>query len=194
MKRYSLTNKLRVAFMAMLVVLSTLTVVPLTGCGTNTLVADAQAVANACLSIAKIEQATNPTLADNLTAASNALIAATTGWTSGSTTAIINNAAIVVEAALAAIPATATIAPLIPIAVAALNIILANTTPAPTVAVRYSAIANSPYMPTAKAIESQLYRRSLTHWSKASNVKSAFVSMWNAAARSTPGLASAVIR
>lgn len=197
MNAFSLTNKLRATFLMLLVLLSTLAVVPMTGCGTATLIADAQAVANACLSIAKIEQTASPTLADNLTAAANALIAATTGWTSGSPTAIINDAAIVVQAALAAIPETAAIAPLIPIAIAALDIILANTqpSPAPSAAVLQAraAAATNPYAPTAKAIESALNHRSFTHWTKTGNLRPAFTSMWNKTAKSTPGLASAVI-
>jgi hypothetical protein len=100
-----------------------------TGCTPSAaeIAADGNAVATALLSIAALEQPTDPTAAANLTTAANALKAATANWTTGSPTADINSAATAVEVVLASIPQTAIYAPLVAITVAALDAILAAT-------------------------------------------------------------------
>jgi hypothetical protein len=92
-----------------------------------------QTIGKALNSIAALEQATNPTLAADLTTAANALVTVTSNWTSGSSKALFDDAANAVEAVLAAIPMTAAYAPFVAIAVAALDLLISNigTPPAP---------------------------------------------------------------
>lgn len=98
--------------------------------------ADGKVVGQAMLNMAAIIQVTNPTSAATLTTAANALEAATANWTTGSSLALVNDAAQVAEVALASIPQTTAVAPLVAVAVAALDIIIAEaggtgaTTPA----------------------------------------------------------------
>jgi hypothetical protein len=100
------------------------------GCTANQaqeVAASGAAVSAALLSIAAIEQATNPTLAADLTTAATTLKSATANFQTGDSLAIINSAAAVAQTVLAEIPATSQYAPLVAIAVAALDAILAAT-------------------------------------------------------------------
>lgn len=112
--------------MAVMLVPATL---PLAGCGVSAaqIQADGSAVAQAIESIAALEtQQGNSALAQQLTSAAQALQAATSNFQLGNSTAIINDAATALEVALAAIPATAVYAPLIPIAVAAIDTLIGS--------------------------------------------------------------------
>lgn len=91
-----------------------------------TIAADGQAVAKALNSIATALQTSDPSLANELTVAAQTLVTATTGWTTGSPIAVINDAAQVAEAVLGAIPETAVYATFVAIAVTALDILIAN--------------------------------------------------------------------
>lgn len=158
----------------------------------NQIKEDGQAVANAVLAIAKIEAPINPELAANLTTAANGLIAVTSTWTQGSSVAIFNDAATVLEVALGAIPETAAIAPLIPIAVAAIDLLIANIgNPSPAItpdAVKvtmfrveqHAAINPNPYRGKAVIPHS--------HWR---SMKDDFISAWDKTADEHPELASA---
>lgn len=122
---------------AILIALLVMTPITLstTGCPANASAqvrADGAAIAQAITSIAALEtQQGNTALAQNLTLAANSLVAATQNFSSGSATKIITTAATALEIALAAIPATAAYAPLLPIAVAAIDALLANIGAAP---------------------------------------------------------------
>lgn len=94
----------------------------------SAIAADGQAVDAALNSIAAIEQATNPTLASQLTEAGKALVTATANWQTGTPADDINTAATAIEAVLAAIPMTAPYAEFVAIAVAALDAIIGNLT------------------------------------------------------------------
>lgn len=117
--------------------------VPMMGCSptASSIQADGNALAQALSSIAAIEQATNPSIAAQLTQAANGLKAAVANFTLGSPSAILNDAATAAEVALSLVPQTAAIAPLVPIAVAALQVLLGNIpgfngpTPAPAATV-----------------------------------------------------------
>jgi hypothetical protein len=115
-----------------------------TGCTVSAaqIQADGKALHEALLSVANIYTLTSPTAAANLVTAANALLAVTQNWQTGSSIAIFNDAANAVEVILAAIPQTAAIAPLIPIAVAALDILLANVNPKASNAVALHAMAS----------------------------------------------------
>jgi hypothetical protein len=94
--------------------------------------ADGAAVASAVNSIVLALAATNPTLATELTKAADTLVAATSGFTTGSVTTDINTAATAIEAILAAIPVTVPYAAFVAIAVTALDILIANIQTQPT--------------------------------------------------------------
>lgn len=105
------------------------------------IVADGAAVAQALKNLAAALEATDPTLAANLIAAANALVAATQNWQTGDTLTDIETAEQAAIAVLNAIPVTSPYAPLVAIAFAALNLLIANSqtqTPAsePAVSVR----------------------------------------------------------
>lgn len=89
-------------------------------------VADGQAVGQALDNIAAAIQATDPSLATNLKAAGDALIAATENWKEGNDLAILTDAEQVAIVALNAIPVTSPFASLAGIAFAALNLLIAN--------------------------------------------------------------------
>lgn len=181
MKTFSISNKLKAWAMVSLTVLATVAVAPLTGCTVSQaqVVADGHAVSTALLSVAKIEAVTNPQAAENLTTASNALLAATSNWKPGSAVADINAAANAVEIVLAAIPQTAVFAPLVAIAVAALDVLIANTNSAnPSV----SAVAN-------------VYRgKAHIHHRFGRSKEGDFKAAWNAAVKANPALASAKLK
>lgn len=163
----------------------------ITGCvpAATQIAADGKVVGQAMLSIAAIEQVSNPALAANLTAAANGIIAATSNWTTGSTLALVNDAAQVAEVALAAIPQTAAIAPLIPIAIAALDIIIAQAG-APTANV---ATAVTAHMRTAPIINQYRGRAHISHRPFRS-IEGDFTATWNSEAKKHPALASAVLK
>ena len=165
----------------LIAMLSASMIISTTGCTVTAaqISSDGQTVANALLAIAKLEAVADPSLAANLTSAANALIAATANWTSGSGLAIFNDAAQVAEAALAAIPQTAIIAPLIPIAVAALDILIADISSG---SVGLSANVN-PYRGKA-----QIHHRFLR------SPEGDFKAAWNTVVNAHPDLAPAEIK
>lgn len=160
-----------------LIALLFLAIVPVTGCvvTASEIQADGAAVGKAMLSIAAIEVATDPTLAQNLTLAANSLIAATANWQTGSPIAAINTALNVAEVALAAIPQTEMIAPLIPIAEAAIDILVANINPNAVSTTHLTARYSLP------SIHHRLGR----------SPKGDFISAWNGVVNAHPKLASA---
>jgi hypothetical protein len=172
--KFNLQSKLGAWAMIALLFLA---IVPVTGCAVTAaeIQADGAAVGKAMLSVAEIEESTNPALAQNLTLAANSLIAATANWQTGSSTAIINNALNVAEVALAAIPQTAAIAPLIPIAEAALDILVANINPNAVSTTHLTARYSLP------SIHHRLGR----------SPKGDFISAWNGVVNAHPKLASA---
>jgi len=88
---------------------------------------DGASVASAIQNIAAVLAADgDTTLAAQLSAAANALLAVTSNWGSGSVLADFNTAAQAVEAVLALIPTTSVLVPFIEIAIAALDILIAN--------------------------------------------------------------------
>ena len=99
--------------------------------------ADGKAVGDAVLQIAALVQATDPTLAADLTSAANALISVTATWQSGGATAILIDAENGVIAVLNLIPLTAPFAAFVAIAFAALNLLIANTTVQPQLTANY---------------------------------------------------------
>lgn len=159
--------------------------VEIIGCGTSVpaLVADANAVATAVVSIAKVESASNPALAAKLTTAAQTLVAATTGWTSGSPTADITDGATAVEAILGAIPQTATVAPLVAIAVIATDTILSRLSSSTTVT---ASSARNPYRAAnpGTIIKHRIFR----------SPEGDFKAAWNAACLANPALSGLVIK
>jgi len=105
------------------------------------IVADDTAVATAVTSIADAVEATNPTLAADLTAAAHALAVATTNWKTGTPVTDINTAAAAIQAILGEIPLTAPYADFVAIAVAAIDILIGNLSTQSTQSV--SAVANA---------------------------------------------------
>lgn len=99
-----------------------------TGCAPTSaqIQADANAVAAAVQSVASLVVKTNAQVADKLSMAASALVAAVANWNTTSLTNDINTAANVIEVTLAAIPITAPYAGLVGIAVAAIEVLLAN--------------------------------------------------------------------
>lgn len=164
------------------IVLMCLMPVMLTGCTPPAaqVAASGSAVANALLSIAALEQTTDPTAAANLVTAANALKAATANWQLGSPTSDINTAAKAVEAVLALIPVTAVYAPFVAIAVAALDAILAAT----GIKTAKTVSAANPYHGKVKI------NRSLRH----PTMVGAFKAAWNKQAKAMPGLDVAVFK
>jgi hypothetical protein len=149
------------------------------GCTTTAaqMAADGKAAGEAALQVALLIE--DPAKAADVTMAANGLISATSNWQSGSTTAYINDAAGVLEIALAAIPQTAIIAPLIPLAVALLDTIIANTTQAAS-AGAMKALAPNPYRSKA-AIHHRFLR----------SQEGDFKAAWNAVVSAHPELAKA---
>jgi hypothetical protein len=165
-----------------------LPIMAFTGCvpAATQIAADGAVVAQAMLNVAAIEAVTNPQLAQNLTTAANALKAATANWTTGSSLAIVNDAAQVAEVALSAIPETAAIAPLIPIAMAALDIIITEAggpSPAPSVSANVVAPSINPYRGKYKISHMPLR-----------SPKGDFESAWNGEAKKHSALASAILK
>lgn len=122
----TLRNSAKVACVA---IMCAVMAFPITGCkvSDSQIRADGAAIAQAVQSIANLEQQQgNTALAQQLSAAAQALQAATSNYSSGSTLAIINSSAGALEVALAAIPATAAYAPLVPIAIGAIDILVAD--------------------------------------------------------------------
>ncbi len=113
---------------ALLSVLMVGTLAPLTGCSTTAsqVQADGQVLYNTIIQLAAVEEPMNPALAGNLTTAAQDLLAVTSVWQTGSAVATFNDAANAVEAALAAIPQTAAVAPFIPIIVGGIDLLIAN--------------------------------------------------------------------
>jgi hypothetical protein len=165
----------------------------LTGCApTDTqIAADGKAVAQALQSIAVIEQASNPTLAADLSTAATTLEVATANWSTGSSMAVINSAASAVEAVLAVIPQTAVVAPLVAVAVSALDLIVANTQVAPTANVK---ALNAQQQNNLEAFRLKGTTVLQTHTHKWSSLEGSFKSAWNSQAKTNPKLATAVIR
>jgi hypothetical protein len=91
------------------------------------IVADGAAVGSALENLAEVIQTTDPTVAADLTAAGQAIIAATTNWQTGDTLTTIEDAEQTAIAVLNVIPETSPFAPLIAIAFTALNLLIANT-------------------------------------------------------------------
>lgn len=176
----NLWNKIRT--IAAILLIGTFPVL-VAGCAPSTsqIAADGQAVATALLSIANIEAVSNPQLAQNLTTAANALSAATANWKTGGSVAILNNAANAVEIALAAIPQTAAIAPLVAVAVAALDAIIANINPT-------SSAKDTVRVANLYRGEAHIHHR----WGR--SIEGDFKAAWNMAARSNPALNSAVLK
>lgn len=88
--------------------------------------ADGAAVGQALDNIAVALQTTDPSLAANLKAAGDALIAATANWKDGDPLTDVITAENVAIVALNAIPVTSQYAPLVAIAFEALNLLIAN--------------------------------------------------------------------
>ena len=150
--------------------------------------ADGEAINTALIAIGVVY----PAAAVKLDAAGAAIVAATQNWTTGSTTALINDAAQAAEAVLAAIPQTATVALLIPIAIAAIDILI-NSIPPPPVSVSnahipFNAAHQNPYKLSLadqkKLITHQMLR------SPAGDFKAA----WNKVVAEHPELAGARLR
>ena len=156
---------------------------PLTACVQTDaqIAADGNAIAQACLSIAAIEQTENPALAANLTTAAKSLEALTANWQTGNSTAILASAAAALQIILAAIPQTALIAPLVPIAFAAIEVLLANIG-AKVGGVNVKAIAPGWY--TGAQIPHRLGR----------DASGDFKAAWNSTAKANPALAKAAIK
>ena len=113
----------------LLLLVGTMPVLATSGCSVNELQADATTLASALNSLAGAIQATNPTVAADLTRVANALTAAATGAGVGPAwEQALNGAAAAAEAVMASIPITAPFATLLSIAVAAAELIIANTT------------------------------------------------------------------
>ena len=87
---------------------------------------DGQVLSTALNNVAKLLPASEATVATDLQTAASKLLQVTSTWTTGSVVADFNDAASVAEAALGAVPQTAAVAPLIPIAVSALDLLIAN--------------------------------------------------------------------
>ena len=147
---------------------------------------DGAAVAQAINNIATIEAATDPTLAGQLSAAANGLLAVTNNWTTGSPVAIINDAAQAIEALLAAIPLTAPYAVFVGIAVAALDILIGNlgtqaTQATNTVANAKAVLAFVDTLPTNPwRGKAQIHRHVFE------GLRSALIGTWNDAVKANP--------
>jgi hypothetical protein len=166
--------------------------------------ADGMAVSNALLAVAKIEAAISPTLAANLTTAAQALLAVTSTWTSTSAITLFNDAATAAEIALAAIPETAAIAPLIPIAIAALDILMAQLPTSPAAGKVAAKLGPKEYKAMNDRIAAYAfthpnpYRLSvptsiLIHHAFMRSPRDDFRAAWNSVAKAHPDLAGARI-
>ena len=91
------------------------------------IVADGAAVGQALENLAEAIAGTDPSLAADLKSAGEAVVAATTGWQSGSALTEVEDAEQAAVAVLDAIPVTSTFAPLVAIAFAGLNLLIANS-------------------------------------------------------------------
>ncbi len=148
---------------------------------------DGQAVATALLAIATATEATNPTLAANLSTAAATLVKATTGWKTGDAVDDINTAATVIESILAAIPLTAPYASFVAIAVAALDILIGNlgTQSAQTPNV----VANAQLIQAhVDALPENPYRGLVTVRPSIFGVRHSFTSKWNGQVDAQPEL------
>jgi hypothetical protein len=113
--------------------------------------ADGKVIGTAIDELAAALTTTNPGLATELTAAGNALIAATANWKEGDAQAILTDAENAVIVVLNLIPQTSAFAPLVAIVFTALDLLIANShTQAAQTA---NAVANAHMMLTQAATQ-----------------------------------------
>lgn len=144
----TLRRKIGASALSLLLFIGTFPVVATTtGCSISTaqIKADGQALGTACNNIAAEIAPSNPTLAAQLTTASNALVAITSNWQTGNSVTVFNDAANAAEVVLAAIPVTSAYAPLVGIAVAAIDVLIANINPAASATTSVVVMTPNPY-------------------------------------------------
>jgi hypothetical protein len=97
----------------------------------SVIAADGRAIQAACNSIAAIERADNPALADKIVAAAQVVADLTANFQTGTAAQDLNTAGLALQDVLALVPMTSPYAPFVGIAVAALDVILANVATQP---------------------------------------------------------------
>lgn len=151
--------------------------------------ADGKAVGTAVLDIAGLLQTTDPSLAQQLTAAANALIQVTSTWTTGSAVAILEDAENAVVVVLNLIPVTSAFAPFIAIAFAALNLLIAN---AQTQTQQTGDAVHDAHLllTTAKTLNtnSPWFGKAVIKHHFLNSPQKDFTSTWNTAVDANPGL------
>lgn len=147
----------------------------------QTIVADGAAVGQALDNLAEAIQAEDPSLATGLTAAGNAIIAATQGWKEGDVLTTVEDAEQAAIAVLDAIPVTSAFAPLVAIAFAGLNLLISNSQTQSTQTGNTVADAHALLAHAAKTVSPWQGKAKIEH-NPLHSVRKNFENTWNKAA------------